>query len=218
MFDFFVESVSQASAAQLALSIPLSDLRDGSDYGYTVATSSDLNNEERDVIWDIFQTNMHQFYINSVFGWDPVSKQRELFDPLSRFVLVHQQSQNLGDGNSSKWLVAYTMFRFDMEEGEEVVYCYELQVSKAAQQRGLGKILMQSLVDIGHKWGMRKVMLTVLKRNTAAIKFYQSAGFTMDPISPEYQSDDDDEWVDEDDEGYDYEILSKSIAPSSMSL
>jgi N-alpha-acetyltransferase 40 len=57
-----------------------------------------------------------------VFGWDPVSKQRELFDPLSRFILVHQQSQNLGDGNASKRLVAYTMFRFDMEEGEEVVY------------------------------------------------------------------------------------------------
>jgi len=34
----------------------------------------------------------------------------------------------------------------------------------------------------------------------------------MDPISPEYQSDDDDEWVDDDNE-YDYEILSKSVAP-----
>jgi hypothetical protein len=38
----------------------------------------------------------------------------------------------------------------------------------------------------------------------------------MDPISPEYQVDDDDEWVDDDDEEYDYEILSKSVAPSGV--
>lgn len=38
----------------------------------------------------------------------------------------------------------------------------------------------------------------------------------MDPTSPEYQSADDDEWVDEDkdeeQEEYDYEILSKYLA------
>ena len=92
-------------------------------------------------------------------------------------------------------LVAYTMFRFDREDGEDVVYwyvnsgavlcirvyllfffSYELQVSKDAQQRGIGRMLMQLLSHIGGKWGMRKVMLTALKRNTAALRFYQSAG------------------------------------------
>jgi len=38
----------------------------------------------------------------------------------------------------------------------------------------------------------------------------------MDPISPEYQADDDDGWVDDDDEEYDYEILSKSVASSGI--
>jgi hypothetical protein len=61
-------------------------------------------------------------YIGSTFGWDPASKQQELFDPLSRFILVHQQSQYLSNGHPSKRLVAFTMFRFDREEGEEVVY------------------------------------------------------------------------------------------------
>jgi hypothetical protein len=56
-----------------------------------------------------------------VFGWDPASKQQELFDPLSRFILVHQLSRHLEDDHSKR-LVAYTMFRFDLEEGEEVIY------------------------------------------------------------------------------------------------
>jgi len=202
-----VRKANKASAAQL--SEPISSTN-GSGYHYTVATSSELSKEERDVIWNIFQFNMHGLYISSEFGWDPASKQLELFDPLSRFILVHQQSQYPIHNQPSNRLVAYTMFRFDREDGEEVVYCYELQVSKDAQQRGIGRILMQLLSNIGGKWGMRKVMLTVLKRNTAAIGFYRSAGFTVDPTSPEYQSEDSDEWVDDDDE-YDYQILSKSI-------
>lgn len=47
-----------------------------------------------------------------------------------------------------------------------------------------------------------------------------SPRFIVDPTSPEYQSDDDDEWVDEgddeDQEEYDYEILSKSLAAPKM--
>jgi len=144
-----------------------------------------------------------------VFGWDPTSKQLELFDPLSRFLLVHRRLQHLSDGLSER-LVAFTMFRFDREEGEEVVYCYELQVSKEDQHRGIGKILTQLLADIGGKWSMQKIMLTALKRNTAALQFYQSMGFTVDPTSPGYQSEGDD-WVNEDDEEFDYQILSKSI-------
>lgn len=56
-------------------------------------------------------------------------------------------------------------------------YSYELQVSEAAQQRGIGKMLVQMLVDVGTKWGMAKIMLTVLKSNVRARRFYQSAGW-----------------------------------------
>jgi len=203
---------SKASASQLSVAIPSSVTRDGLEYEYIVATASELDSDERDVIWAIFETNMYQFYVDSMFGWDPASKREELFHRLSRFILVHRQSQPVGGSHSSKRLVAYTMFRFDMEDGDEVVYCYELQVSKDAQHRGLGKMLTRQLSDIGAKWGMRKVMLTALKRNADALKFYQSTGFTVDPTSPEYQPEDDDGWVDDDDDKYDYEILSKSIS------
>ena len=107
---------------------------------------------------------------------------------------------------------------------------YELQISKGAQHRGLGRLLSKQLAQIGRRWGMRKVMLTVLKANTSAMAFYRSVGyikpasyrfelidfkfyrFTTDYTSPEYQSEDEDGWVDDkemESETCDYVILSK---------
>lgn len=40
---------------------------------------------------------------------------------------------------------------------------YELQVSKDARRFGLGRLLVQILSDIGAKWNMTKIMLTVLR-------------------------------------------------------
>lgn len=144
------------------------------------------------------------------------------------------------------------MFRFDDEDGIAVVYwyvdsvyrrpsheadsgSYELHISKGAQHRGLGRLLTQKLVQIGRKWGMHKVMLTVLKANANAMSFYRSVGyiesasrrfemmeirfyrFTTDCTSPEYQPENEDGWVDDEEaesEIYDYEILSKEITDS----
>ncbi len=38
--------------------------------------------------------------------------------------------------------------RFEYEDGEAVLYCYELQVARAAQQRGLGRAMMDLLEQI----------------------------------------------------------------------
>lgn len=38
--------------------------------------------------------------------------------------------------------------RFEYEDGEAVLYCYELQVARAAQQRGLGRAMMELLEQI----------------------------------------------------------------------
>ena len=54
-------------------------------------------------------------YLNSSLGWDPKAKQKELFHSKSRFVLV--QSTDL-----SIPLLAFSMFRFDDEENEVVLY------------------------------------------------------------------------------------------------
>ncbi|KIK28487.1 hypothetical protein PISMIDRAFT_673495 [Pisolithus microcarpus 441] len=116
---------------------------------------------------------MYTLYVNSSFGWAPRSKKQEMFDARSRFIIAYQEdTPTLNPPN----IVAYTMFRFDKEEHQNVVYCYELQVSESARHCGLGKLLTQKLSDIGATWGMEKVMLTVFKANQSAFSFYSSVG------------------------------------------
>lgn len=58
-------------------------------------------------------------YVNSSFGWAPRSKKQEMFDARSRFIIAYQE-------DSPTNIVAYTMFRFDREEHQDVVYWYAL--------------------------------------------------------------------------------------------
>lgn len=59
-------------------------------------------------------------------GWDPPSKKEELFDRDSRFILLRRsQEQDGADpfcGDLS--IMAYSMFRFEIEEDECVLYWY----------------------------------------------------------------------------------------------
>jgi hypothetical protein len=51
-------------------------------------------------------------YSGSSFGWDPAAKLTELFDPLSRFILVLFEER----------LVAFAMFRFEYEDYHNLLY------------------------------------------------------------------------------------------------
>ncbi|KAF8585580.1 hypothetical protein K439DRAFT_1040768 [Ramaria rubella] len=119
---------------------------------------------------------MEEWYKSTdVFEWDPTAKRAELFHRSSRFLLVGPENAPETD------FVAYSMFRFDTEENmegrnENVLYCYELQVTKTCRGHGLGKLLVQILEKVARQWSMEKIMLTVLTVNIAAIRFYQREG------------------------------------------
>ena len=88
-----------------------------------------------------------------------------------------------------------------MEDNQDVLYCYEIQVNKLSQSKGLGTFLMKLLELIAFYNGFSKIMLTVFDINEEAKKFYKTKlGYVLDPFSPTAQ-----------DEECDYEILSKSI-------
>lgn len=69
-------------------------------------------------------------YARSSMGWDPPSKKQELFHRDSRFVITRcQQTQDRPDSpcaepDSEIPIMAYSMFRFDMEDGGCVLYWY----------------------------------------------------------------------------------------------
>ncbi|KAF8350004.1 acyl-CoA N-acyltransferase [Amanita rubescens] len=118
------------------------------------------------------------------------TKRKEMFHAKSRFIVVFKETD----------LVAYGMFRFEVDESSDVLYCYELQVSSSARRNGLGKMMMQQLWKIGSSWKMEKLMLTVLKGNTTAVEFYKQLNFVIDETSPsKFQQE------------VDYEIMSSSL-------
>ncbi|KAF9242873.1 acyl-CoA N-acyltransferase, partial [Melanogaster broomeanus] len=197
-----------ASAGELTSCVPVTHEIGGESFSFSVKATSDLSKDQRDQIWRIFEDNMYELYSSSSFGWNPKAKKAEMFDQLSRFLIVQRDEGDDTRGNpQSSGAIAYTMFRFDSEEYQDVVYCYELQVSEDARRCGLGRLLTQTLSDIGAQWGMTKVMLTAFKANHAAMAFYKSIGFVVDDTSPDFLEDPDG-WTDDE---CDYSILSRRI-------
>ncbi|KAG7450472.1 uncharacterized protein BT62DRAFT_1072541 [Guyanagaster necrorhizus] len=180
-----VRDANKASAAQLSRALNISD-----DPTFEVLTSSQLSKPLREAIFSMFETNMRDFYSQSSFGWDPADKRKEMFDPLSRFVVARRPDKQV--------LLGYSVFRFEHEDDSDMIYCYELQVSNASRRSGLGRKLMDLLGSIGESWRMQKIMLTVFEVNETALAFYFALGFVIDETSP-------------DDDDADYKILSMQL-------
>ncbi|KAJ6610067.1 acyl-CoA N-acyltransferase [Mycena sp. CBHHK59/15] len=159
-----VKRANKATASQISRMIPNSTT-----HNFKVVFAPNLDEDARNSLWDMFEANMRPMYTRSSFGWDPPHKKGELFDPLSRFILVYPN----GDEGS---LIAFTAFRFEFEEDESILYCYDLQVSPAVQRQGLGRALMDHLAKIGAHFCLDKIMLTVFKVNKGALKFYKAFG------------------------------------------
>ncbi|XP_052767655.1 N-alpha-acetyltransferase 40-like [Mya arenaria] len=161
---------------------------------------SEMDKDTQDFVFDLCKTNMQELYETSSWGWKDREKREEMFDDRAWY-LVARDDQRLP--------VAFVHFRFDIEMDEEVVYCYEIQLTPNLRRKGLGKFLMQILELLAHKTEMVKVMLTTFKHNDPGFKFFQEAlKYQIDDISPEdgmYE-----------DECY-YWILSKPIRPKKAS-
>ncbi|KAK0465127.1 acyl-CoA N-acyltransferase [Desarmillaria tabescens] len=181
-----VRNANKASAAELSKALRISD-----DPNFEVLTSSELSKSLREDIFAMLETNMRDFYLQSSFGWHPAEKRKEMFDPLSRFIVARRPDTQV--------LAGYSIFRFERENDLDMLYCYELQVSNTSRRNGLGRKLMDLLGSIGEAWHMQKIMLTVFEANGAALVFYVALGFVVDETSP-----------DEDDDA-DYKILSMQL-------
>ncbi|KAF8446007.1 acyl-CoA N-acyltransferase [Boletus edulis BED1] len=199
-----VRRAKKATASDLAVSVPPARMICDKNFSLSVKTTTDIHGDEQTHIWHIFEESMHALYRASSFGWNPQKKKTEMFHPLSRFLIAREITDPTHTGSH---IIAYAIFRFEREERQDVLYCYELQVSTRARRFGLGKLLVHILSDIGVQWGMTRVMLTALKANHAALSFYKSTGFTIDESSPDFSKDSEGETRDE----CDYSILSRCL-------
>ncbi|RZF43525.1 hypothetical protein LSTR_LSTR013049 [Laodelphax striatellus] len=132
------------------------------------------------VMWDwlfaLEEKNMKKMYTESEWGWDFEKKKQEMTD-ISAYYLI--ASSLNGDP------VAFSHFRFDMDYGQPVLYCYEIQLEASVRRLGLGKFIMNVLEKVGFSNKMEKVILTVFKKNEEALKFFYALGFELDETSPD---------------------------------
>ena len=61
----------------------------------------------------------------------------------------------------------------------QVLYIYEIQVGEGARGMGVGQRLMKEVEAEARHKNMAKVLLTVFKRNHAAIHFYKKGDFEL---------------------------------------
>ena len=74
-----------------------------------------------------------------------------------------------------------------------------MQIEAAYQRKGLGSFMMKALEQMVIHYKLEKVVLTILKNNEDATKFYKNLGYGIDESSPD-KSD-----------GVGYEIMRKTF-------
>ena len=129
-------------------------------------------------------------------------KRRELSHPNARFLLATPYPASTTTPPSAALPTAapfaFLHLRYMLEYDLPVLYAYEMQVDESAQRLGLGAQLMRVGQLLSVQAGMACVMLTVFKSNAAGMQLYKKTlGYTPDELSKEDQ------------EGEDYEVLSK---------
>jgi hypothetical protein len=78
----------------------------------------------------LLERNMaEQYRAASPDSWDPVAKEAEMFSSASRYLVLRSKEEH----------VAFSHFRFDMDLGEDVLYCYEIQIEERWQRKGIGR-------------------------------------------------------------------------------
>ncbi|KAI1099691.1 acyl-CoA N-acyltransferase [Jackrogersella minutella] len=142
----------------------------------SLTRSGDLSAEDLDACFQLVEETSRADYEASTIGWKPNKKLAEMRTPELRYIVVK-------DGAGS--LRGFTSLMPTYEEGEPVVYCYEIHLKLELQGTGLGMMLMRFLESVAvNTPPIEKVMLTCYLTNQRALAFYRKAGFERDELSP----------------------------------
>ncbi|PNY24538.1 N-acetyltransferase [Tolypocladium capitatum] len=142
----------------------------------SLARPADLSDGELDVCFRLLDETSGDDYRNSSVGWHPAAKKKEMRSPDLRYVLVK-------DGTGE--VKGFTSMMPTFENGEPVVYCYEIHLGPDLRGTGLARQLMGYLgAAAEHIPSVAKVMLTCFASNARARAFYQRLGFAVDAFSP----------------------------------
>ncbi|KAA8913030.1 acyl-CoA N-acyltransferase [Sphaerosporella brunnea] len=180
--DITAHNALRLSALQTHLPAPPASPPGGaaSAASITLHTTSTIPAHTFTACFELVAKNMMAMYKRSSMGWSAPAKRREMMMPAMRFLVM---SIPAGE-DAEEEVLGFASFMVTQEEGEEVIYCYELQLAESVRGVGHGARLMQVLEGFGKNVGLAKAMLTVFAENTGAMRFYRRAGYDIDKISP----------------------------------
>ncbi|KAF8343167.1 uncharacterized protein EI90DRAFT_2965060 [Cantharellus anzutake] len=140
-------------------------------------------------MWSLYTANMKDMSSASSFGWNPEEKKAEMFHRAARHLIVRSATSNTT-------LCGFSTLRFETEisyvvpeRKDDVLYIYEIHVAEDYRRKGIGTFLLSLAEQLGRKWKMNRLMLTVLLANTTALHHYAKQGFVIDASSPNEQHD-----------------------------
>ncbi|KAK8870853.1 N-alpha-acetyltransferase 40 [Tritrichomonas musculus] len=127
-----------------------------------------------DWIIDLTQLNMKPIY-QKAWGWNEQAKQQELLEDGARYLIAISGDRPIG----------FVHFRFEQQDGDFVLYIFDIQIEESYQRKGLGRYMIDALWFVGLEKKVSCLMTLVFKNNDAGLKFFKSVGFVPHRMSPE---------------------------------
>ncbi|KAK0610543.1 acyl-CoA N-acyltransferase [Bombardia bombarda] len=150
--------------------------RTGAKSAISLARPANLSERDLDACFDLIKETSQKDYENSVARWHPDKKRKEMRSPELRYILVKDDAGVVR---------GFTSLMPTYEEGQPVVYCYEIHLEPDLQGTGLGSLLMSFHTTVAKNLPpITKVMLTCFVANQRGLSFYRKLGFEQDEISP----------------------------------
>lgn len=138
---------------------------------------------------------MKGMYEKSFMDWNEDAKRNEIQEGLQRFLIASHES--LGER------LAFLSYRWDVEEGEAIMYVYEVYVEDVARKKSVAFALMRYAEELCRKVHVHRIILTVFSENRPAMALYRNKlSYIVDPDSPSRHGY----------TGVGYEILSKQVS------
>ena len=85
-------------------------------------------------------------------------------------------------GLSGEEVICYGGFHKVLDEGQIA----NVAVRADMRGKGFGRLLMQSLLDLAKREGIKRITLEVKDTNERAVKLYKSLGFTVEGVRRRY--------------------------------
>ncbi|KAM0287039.1 hypothetical protein ACHAQH_000724 [Verticillium albo-atrum] len=148
----------------------------GKPYKLSLRQPACMTSDELQACYDLVEKTSGDDYRASIDGWHPKKKMVEMKSAELRYILVHNEDDDLR---------GFTSLMPTWEDGEPVVYCYEIHLEDELHGTGLAALLMGFQQTIAESIPLiEKVMLTCFKSNAKAQAFYRKLGFEKDALSP----------------------------------